>query len=57
MAQPAQSRNGRAFNGQQSLNSAIKSICDIMRRSNCARALQHVPDLTGILFPSIFQWV
>lgn len=28
----------------QSLNSAIKSICDIMRRSNCAGALQYVPE-------------
>ena len=35
--QPA-SRNGRRFNGQQSLNPAVKSICDIMRRSNCAGA-------------------
>jgi hypothetical protein len=24
----------------QSLNAAVKSICDIMRRSNCAGALQ-----------------
>ncbi len=34
----------------QSLNGAIKSICDIMRRSNCAGALQYVPELTWILF-------
>ncbi|MHB8520330.1 MAG: hypothetical protein ACYDH9_06195 [Limisphaerales bacterium] len=25
---------------QQSLNGAVKSICDILRRSNCAGALQ-----------------
>jgi len=30
--------NGKKFNGEQSLNAAIKSICDIMRRSNCAGA-------------------
>ena len=30
--------NGRQHNSQQSLNSAVKSICDIMRRSNCAGA-------------------
>jgi type I restriction enzyme M protein len=30
----------------QSLNAAVKGICDIMRRSNCAGALQYVPELT-----------
>ncbi len=33
----------------QSLSSFVKSICDIMRRSNCASALQYVPELTWIL--------
>jgi hypothetical protein len=47
--------NGKKFNGQQSLNSAIKSICDIMRRSNCAGALQYVPELTWILFLRILD--
>lgn len=47
--------NNRRFNGQQSLNSAIKSICDIMRRSNCAGALQYVPELTWILFLRILD--
>jgi type I restriction-modification system DNA methylase subunit len=49
------SANGRAFNSQQSLNGAIKSICDIMRRSNCAGALQYVPELTWILFLRILD--
>src|ERR1051325_5208305 len=40
---------------QQSLNSAVKSICDIMRRSNCAGALQYVPELTWILFLRILD--
>ncbi len=40
---------------QQSVNSAIKSICDIMRRSNCAGALQYVPELTWILFLRILD--
>jgi hypothetical protein len=32
-------KNGdRKFNTQQSLDSYIKSVCDIMRRSNCAGA-------------------
>ncbi len=34
----------------QSLTSFVKAICDIMRRSNCASALQYVPELTWILF-------
>ena len=39
----------------QSVNSAIKSICDIMRRSNCAGAMQYVPELTWILFLRILD--
>jgi type I restriction enzyme M protein len=48
-------KNGKTFNSQQSLNGAIKSICDIMRRSNCAGALQYVPELTWILFLRILD--
>lgn len=40
---------------QQGVNGAIKSICDIMRRSNCAGALQYVPELTWILFLRILD--
>src|SRR6266542_1740534 len=39
----------------QSLNAAVKSICDVMRRSNCAGALQYVPELTWILFLRILD--
>jgi type I restriction enzyme M protein len=39
----------------QSLNAAVKSIYDIMRRSNCAGALQYVPELTWILFLRILD--
>ena len=46
--------NGR-LNGQQSVNSYIKSICDIMRRSKCAGALQYVPELTWMLFLRILD--
>ncbi len=49
------SRNGKRLVTQQSVNSAIKSICDIMRRSNCAGALQYVPELTWILFLRILD--
>lgn len=47
--------NGKQFTSQQSVNSAIKSICDIMRRSNCAGAMQYVPELTWILFLRILD--
>jgi type I restriction enzyme M protein len=40
---------------QQSVNSAIKSICDIMRRSNCAGAMKYVPELTWLLFLRILD--
>jgi type I restriction enzyme M protein len=59
---PSNRKNGNGRNGngkklatQQSVNSAIKSICDIMRRSNCAGALQYVPELTWILFLRILD--
>ena len=39
----------------QSLSSFVKSICDIMRRSNCSSALQYVPELTWILFLRILD--
>ena len=47
--------NGKYHGTQQSLNGAVKSICDIMRRSNCAGALQYVPELTWILFLRILD--
>src|SRR5437763_15156606 len=47
--------NGKKFTSQQSLDSYIKSICDIVRRSNCAGALQYVPELTWILFFRILE--
>ncbi len=40
--------NGLA--GPQVLNQAVWQICDVLRRSNCASALQYVPELTWILF-------
>jgi len=45
----------KTFITQQSLNSEIKSICDIMRRSNCAGAMQYVPELTWLLFLRILD--
>ena len=55
MVQPGKTVNGKALLSQQSVNAAIKSICDIMRRSNCAGALQYVPELTWILFLRILD--
>src|SRR6266478_3535763 len=48
-------RPGKKHSSPQSLNAAVKSICDIMRRSNCAGALQYVPELTWILFLRILD--
>lgn len=45
----------RTITGTRSLSSFVKSICDIMRRSNCASALQYVPELTWILFLRILD--
>jgi type I restriction enzyme M protein len=47
--------NHKAFSTQQSLTGAVKSICDIMRRSNCGGALQYVPELTWLLFLRILD--
>jgi len=45
----------KSIGSTKSLSSYVKSICDIMRRSNCASALQYVPELTWILFLRILD--
>lgn len=45
----------KAIASTQSLSAFVKSICDVMRRSNCASALQYVPELTWILFLRILD--
>lgn len=55
MAAPTKKPEGKRHASPQSLNAAVKSICDIMRRSNCAGALQYVPELTWILFLRILD--
>jgi type I restriction enzyme M protein len=47
--------NKKKLPTQQSVDQAIWSICDIMRRGNCASALQYVPELTWILFLRILD--
>jgi type I restriction enzyme M protein len=56
MLRPARARSdGRQLNSQSSVNAAVKSICDIMRRSNLAGAMAYVPELTWILFLRILD--
>jgi type I restriction enzyme M protein len=56
MARPKKTdKEPKAIASTQSLSSFVKSICDVMRRSNCASALQYVPELTWILFLRILD--
>ncbi|HPW16781.1 MAG TPA: N-6 DNA methylase [Candidatus Aminicenantes bacterium] len=55
MARPKKNGNGRRLNSPGSVNAAVKSICDVMRRSNCAGAMQYVPELTWLLFLRILD--
>jgi type I restriction enzyme M protein len=50
MARGAKANGGNGATSPQALNAAVWSICDVLRRSNCAGALQYVPELTWILF-------
>jgi type I restriction enzyme M protein len=51
----ANRNNNRRISTPQSLNIYVKGICDIMRRSNCAGAMQYVPELTWMLFLHILD--
>jgi type I restriction enzyme M protein len=51
----ARRNNNRRITTPQSLNIYVKGICDIMRRSNCAGALQYGPELTWMLFLRILD--
>lgn len=56
MARPKKTEKApKAIASNQSLSAFVKSICDVMRRSNCASALQYVPELTWILFLRILD--
>ncbi|HEU0276427.1 MAG TPA: N-6 DNA methylase [Rhodanobacteraceae bacterium] len=48
-------KSHRAIGSTQSLTAFVKGVCDIMRRSNCASALQYVSELTWILFLRILD--
>lgn len=47
--------SGKSHSTRQSVDQAVKSICDIMRRGNMAGAMQYVPELTWILFLRILD--
>ena len=47
--------NGKAIATQQSLDKTVYAICDILRRSNCAGAMQYVPELSWLLFLRILD--
>jgi type I restriction enzyme M protein len=47
--------NGKVLSTQQSINAAVWNICNILRRSNLAGALQYVPELSWILFLRILD--
>jgi type I restriction enzyme M protein len=51
----AKKKAPKSIAGTRSLSAFVKSICDILRRSNCASALQYVPELTWILFLRILD--
>jgi len=55
MARTRGANDGKRLATPQSVDAAVKNICDIMRRSNCAGALQYVPELTWILFLRILD--
>jgi len=54
MARP-RNPNHKRLATPQSVDQVIWSICDIMRRGNCAGAMQYVPELTWILFLRILD--
>lgn len=52
---PVRTKAPKSIASTQSLSSFVKAICDVMRTSNCASALQYVPELTWILFLRILD--
>lgn len=45
----------KSIGSTQSLSSYVKSICDVMRRSNVTSAINYVPELTWIMFLRILD--
>ena len=55
MARRPNNRTRRPLDSQKAVNSRLKDICNIMRRGNCAGAMQYVSELTWILFLRILD--
>ena len=54
-ATPADAKPTPSASTTPNLSSTIRTVCDILRRSNCTSALQYVPELTWILFLRILD--
>ena len=52
---PAEAKPSPSASTPPSLSGTIRTVCDILRRSNCTSALQYVPELTWILFLRILD--
>jgi len=52
---PKPKNQSKAIGSAQSLSSYVKSICDVMRRSNVTSAINYVPELTWIMFLRILD--
>lgn len=52
---PKPKKQPKAIGSTQSLSSYVKTICDIMRRSNVTSAINYVPELTWIMFLRILD--
>ncbi len=48
-------QNGRKLTTPQAVNGVIKDICNVLRRSGAAGAMQYVPELTWLLFLRILD--
>jgi type I restriction enzyme M protein len=55
MSQSTSFEQPSLLQSRQSIDSAVWAVCDILRRSNCASAIQYVPELTWILFLRILD--
>ena len=52
---PKAKKQPKSIGSTQSLSSYVKSICDVMRRSNVTSAINYVPELTWIMFLRILD--
>jgi type I restriction enzyme M protein len=50
MARKSKTSSPGRLDTRKAVDSRVKEICNIMRRGNCAGAMQYVPELTWILF-------